>query len=378
MKLAFLVEQLLAPVPGGTGRYTAELAGALLRTAGPEHSVVLYSAWHRDGATVNLPGTPASEQLAVRRFPLPRRGLVAAWERGLPPVPRHVDVTHAPTPLAPTAPAVRRRLVVTIHDVVPWRQPETLTPRGARWHRAMTERLVRAGAQVVVPSASVAAELLDCVPGLRSGRLAVLGAGATSALAVEPDRELAARVAARLDLPDRYLLCVATLEPRKGLDVLLDALVRLGPAAPALLLVGQQGWGGLDLAAEIASRGLPAGRVRSLGRIEDAQLAVVYRRAFALVMPSLAEGFGLPVLEAMSLGIPVICTDVPALVELTDGAAVLVPRGDSTTLAAAIADLFSAEPAEIAQLVVAGLGRAAKYSWDEVAGRAWQLYERIA
>jgi glycosyltransferase involved in cell wall biosynthesis len=104
---------------------------------------------------------------------------------------------------------------------------------------------------------------------------------------------------------------------------------------------------------------------------------VVYRRAFAMVMPSRAEGFGLPVLEAMSLGIPVICSDVPALVELTGGAAVIVPRGDSTSLAAAIADLFAAEAAAVARLVVAGLARAAKYSWDEVAARAWRLYARV-
>ncbi|HEX5494991.1 MAG TPA: glycosyltransferase family 1 protein, partial [Mycobacteriales bacterium] len=108
MRVAICLEQCLAPVPGGTGRYTAELAAALARTAPPGAELTGWTAWHRRVATAAVPGVAGPH-----RLPLPRRGLVAAWERRVGPVPRNVDLVHAPTPLAP--PRRGRPLVVTIH-----------------------------------------------------------------------------------------------------------------------------------------------------------------------------------------------------------------------------------------------------------------------
>ena len=133
MRVAFLVEQLLAPVPGGTGRYSAELGAALVRTATAGDEVTGWAAWHRAVGPAVVAGVRGP-----RRLPLPRRALTLAWERGLGPAPRDADLVHAPTPLFP--PPRHRPLVVTIHDTVPWTHPDTLTPRGAVWHRAMAER----------------------------------------------------------------------------------------------------------------------------------------------------------------------------------------------------------------------------------------------
>jgi glycosyltransferase involved in cell wall biosynthesis len=133
VRVAIVAEQLLAPVPGGVGRYTRELSAALARSAGPDDVVSGWVAWHRNAAAAVLPGV-----LGPRRLALPRRALAAAWERGLGPAPRGADIVHAPSPLFPPQRAAPQ--VVSIHDTVPWTHPETLTPRGARWHRAMAER----------------------------------------------------------------------------------------------------------------------------------------------------------------------------------------------------------------------------------------------
>jgi glycosyltransferase involved in cell wall biosynthesis len=356
MRVALVAEQLLAPVPGGTGRYAAELAAALASTGGSGDQVVGWTAWHRDTGAAKVPGVGGPRRLA-----LPPRALAAAWQRGRGPAPAGADLVHAPTLLLPPRRGIP--LVVTIHDAVPWTHPETLTPHGVRWHRAMGERAARDADAVAVPSAATGDDLRRVLPAL-AGRLHVLGAGVAPALLAEPDAGLAARVAGRL--PERYLLSVATVEPRKGLDVLLDALARLGSAAPELILVGQSGWGRLP----------PANGVRWLGRVPDAELAVVLRQATALVMPSRAEGFGLPVAEAMAVGTPVVCSDAPALVEVADDAALVVPRGDAAALADALSGLLADESLR-RRLAAAGLARARRFDWRDVARRAWRLYREL-
>ncbi|MBL7496854.1 glycosyltransferase family 4 protein [Frankia sp. CNm7] len=398
MRVGFLLDQVLAPVPGGTGRYSAELAAALARTAAPGDGVVGWCAWrpeHRPARARRLPA-PVGEALAARlpggrgpvtadaalpgvlgplRLGLPRRALATAWARGAGPTPTGVDVVHAPTLLVPP----RRRgvpLVVTIHDAVPWTHPRTLTPHGARWHQEMGARAARTADAIVVPTEAVAADLR---PFLRvpDGRMHVIGEGAADAvLRVGPDADDRAR---RLGLPpDGYLLTLATLEPRKGLEVALAALGMVtGPAARLPLLhVGQPGWGALDAAAEAAKLGVAAGRFRSLGRIDDADLAVVLSRASVLVAPSRSEGFGLPVVEAMAHGVPVVVSDVPALVEVAGPAGTVVPVDDPTQLAAGVSRIV-ADHALRARLSDSGRARARHFSWVEAARECWELYRRV-
>ncbi|MDQ1692304.1 MAG: hypothetical protein QOD87_2412 [Pseudonocardiales bacterium] len=367
MRVALLGEQLFAPVPGGTGRYSRELWQALVRTAEPGNDLQLWTAWHAR-AELTRAGAPGA-----RRLPLPRRALTAAWEYGLPPAPQGAQLVHAPTPLAPR---VQVPLVVTIHDTVPWTHPETLSRRGARWHIQMAERAIGHGAHITVPTQAVADSLSAMGLDLRPDHVHVLGAGVSAALAVPPSPAESAEVARELDLPPRFVLSLATFEPRKGLDILLDALAELGPRAPILVLVGQPGWGGLDPEAEARRRKVPADRVRVLRSLPDRQLAVVLRRAEMLVMPSRAEGFGLPVLEAMAVGTPVICSDDPALCEVAGGAALVVARGDSGALAGALSELGS-DPVRRRGLSRLGLDRAAHFSWDEVGQRAWRLYAAL-
>jgi glycosyltransferase involved in cell wall biosynthesis len=370
VRVALITEQLLAPVPGGVGRYTRELGAALAATAGDTDSVSGWTAWHRDLAGAQIAGVAGPRRLA-----LPRRALSAAWARGLGPAPRMADIVHAPSPLLP--PRRGRPLVVTIQDTVPWTHPETLTAHGARWHRTMAERAVATGAVITATSHTVAEELPRVLRGLNPDCVRVLGAGIPPALSREPGQEDVTAVQRRLALPERYVLSLATLEPRKGLDVLLAALARLGSAAPSLLVVGQPGWGGIDVSSAAIAAGLSSGTVRALGWLPDAELAVVLRAATALVAPSRAEGFGLPVAEAMALGVPAIISSAPALVEVAGGAALVTAIGDDRALAEAIETLTNDEALR-ARLVAAGRVQAARYDWRAVAGRAWALYRELA
>jgi glycosyltransferase involved in cell wall biosynthesis len=364
-----VAEQLLAPVPGGIGRYTRELSAALALSAGPDDALSGWVAWHRDTVAAALPGV-----LGPWRLALPRRALAAAWQRGVGPAPRGAEVVHAPSLLFPPRRGVPH--VVSIHDTVPWTHPETLTPRGARWHRAMAERAVRDGATIAVLTEAVGAELRSVLPGLAADRIRFLGAGVSDALRAAPTPGHVAAVRERLGLPEHFILSVATLEPRKGLDVLIAALARLGPAAPTLLVVGRPGWGGVDLDTAAQAAGLREGAVRALGHIADADLAVVLRAADVLVAPSLAEGFGLPVAEAMAVGTAVVCSDAPALVEVAGDAAVVVPRADARLLADAI-EVVAGDSSARTGLIAAGLARAERYTWVAVAERSWRLYREL-
>ena len=249
MRVGLVLEQCLAPVPGGTGRYSREVA-ARSRTsrADREDPVVAgATAWHRE--LLRIPGVPSF------RLAIPRRPLIALWERGLGPAIGG-DVVHALTPLAP--PRRRTPLVVTVHDAVPWTHPETLTPRGVRWHRSAIERAARTADLVVVPTMAVAEELRAHVS--LGDRVRVIGEGVSADLRLPDDADKRAQ---ELRLPDGYLLTVATLEPRKGLSVLLEQLAR--PEAPdlPLLVAGQPGWGGVDPPAEARSaRDRPGARAR--------------------------------------------------------------------------------------------------------------------
>lgn len=361
MRLAVVLEQCLSPVPGGTGRYSREIAAALARTAGPQDTLVGTVAWHRDVDAARIAGVHGPH-----RLPLPRRALVAAWEHGRGPRVR-ADVVLAPTPLWPGR--SRPPSVVVVHDAVPWTHPETLTPRGASWHRRVVASAARSAALLVVPTSAVADELARHVP-LRD--VLVVGEGVSADLSLPAD---ASARAARLSLPDRFLLTVATLEPRKGLDVLLQALAQ--PSAPdlPLLCAGQPGWGGQDPRALAAAAGLPPDRVRLLGRVDDADLAVLLDRATAVVVPSRAEGFGLPVLEAMAAGTPVVTSDAPALVEVGSGAT-RVSRLVPAELAAALRDVVS-RPEVRERMARAGRARAGAYTWDGAAERLWTAVRAV-
>ncbi|MEC3982585.1 glycosyltransferase family 4 protein [Amycolatopsis sp. H20-H5] len=353
-ELVVIAEQLLAPVPGGTGRYTGELLRALAASAPPGWTVSSVVARHSDVSAAEIEGVGEPKVL-----PLPPRALVAAWQLGLPWWPGG-DAVHATTPLAPARAPRGRTLSVTVHDTVPWTHPHTLTPRGVSWHQAMISRAARHADALVVPTRAVADDLAELVKPV-------------APLHVIPHGVRAPEAYEELDLPDRYILAIGTLEPRKGVCVLVDAVNRFD--APPLVFAGPPGWGGIDPLRLARERGLADGQVRVLGKLTDAQLAATLRNASVLAVPSLAEGFGLPLLEAMAAGVPVVHSDAPALAEVAGGAGVMVPRGDAAALASALKEVVIS-PDRVNTLRAAGLARAAEFSWERAARAVWALHLR--
>jgi len=374
--LRVILDQVIAPVPGGIGRYAEELTRQLIATAPAgcdvEAMVSACSRTELDRLRTLLPGLTA-----LHRLPLERRALSLAWQAGFVGSASE-GLVHAPSVLAPLVKHDRglepgRQVVVTVHDTVPWTHPETLTPRGVHFHKAMVHRAWKHADAVVVPTHAVAAELNQ----IRrfDDRLRVIGGAPSPRLQVPVDADLRAE---RLGLPPRYVLAVGTLEPRKGLAYLIRAMAH--PEAPTdvpLVVAGPDGWGDVDVYGLAESAGLSRDRLLVLGRLDDADLAVAYARATVFVFPSLAEGFGLPVIEAMHFGTPVVHSDDAAVREVAADAGVMVARGDLDSyperLAQAVYQVTN-DRTLAERLAVAGPDRARMYDWKDAATETWQLH----
>ncbi|WP_066515811.1 glycosyltransferase family 4 protein [Curtobacterium ammoniigenes] len=375
--LRVVVDQVLAPIAGGIGRYAEELTRELIATAPTGCSVE---------AIVSAVGPDEIERLRtllpglanIERLHLPRRELSIAWQGGIVSRSVRSGLVHAPSVLAPLVKHGRsgeagQQTVATVHDIVPWTHPETMTPHGVHFHKAMVKRAYRYADAVVVPTHAVAADLNEIHR--FDDRLRVIGGAPTGRLSVPSDADLRAE---RLGLPPAYVLAVGTLEPRKGLRFLIEGLAH--PDAPTdlpLVIVGPDGWGDVDVLALAEEAGLAPGRVKTLGRVTDADLAVAYDRATVFVLPSLAEGFGLPIIEAMHLGTPVIHSDAPALQEVAADAGVSVALSPRDSYAERLAQaLFQVvhDPELQRRLAIAGPDRARMFSWEDSALETWQLH----
>jgi glycosyltransferase involved in cell wall biosynthesis len=292
--------------PRGIGRYVRCLRQALHDTAGPEHELV---ASHR---------------------------------------PRRVEVFHSPwidgALLRPPCP-----MVVTLHDMIPLKRAGEYLRTGLRFK--LRYLAVGRAARLIVPTEVVAADAVELLRFPRE-RIDVIGEAASPSLRpVGPEAVGAARQ--EYGLPERYLLWVGGLEhpePRKRVAALADAPRRL-----PLVLVGRHRRWALELP-----------NVHLTGHVPDEHLAAIYTGAHALVFPSEEEGFGLPPVEALACGTPVVATDVPALREVLGERASFVPAGDMAALVAAAEAAARPAPAP------------PHWTWPDAARATWRSYERAA
>lgn len=361
-RVAVTMTQCWHRVPGGVASSVARLVDSIAGTGLVELVAV--------GPRSRRPPEPWSPSVEVAHLPLPLPVLYDAWHHTRWPsvesVAGPVDVVHHTIPIVP-APGPTP-VLATVHDVLPLTDPASFTGRGARLMRRGLGRIRDTATVLAVPSRHVEAAATSV--GVSPARLHVVPWGVDP---VEPGAEEVDRARRRHGLVGDYVLFVGTLEPRKGLDTLAAAIGRLDRPGLTLAIAGPRGWGEV-LADELAAVASPVAR---LGFVGEEDLAPLMRGAAVVCAPSRAEGFGLPVLEAMAAGAPVVTTAGTALAEVAGDAAVLVAPGDAVALEAALASVL--DDRELAdRLRVAGVERAALHRWDDCARRYVELYHLAA
>ncbi len=368
MKLALDVSAVPAQV-AGAGRYIVELARRL-----PERGVATTLVTRRDDAERWAAWSPQAQRAPLAPSARMARLVSEAYLLGASATARESDLWHAPHYTMP-----RRRsgpCVVTIHDLTFFTNPE--------WHErskvAFFRRAINYSAQharaLLCVSAFSARLLEEILPAHAPVFVAPLGVELDT-FQPDPSRDAALFESRALPRSVPYLFFVGTVEPRKGLDVLLGAFAELAAETDdvELWLAGQAGWGTGPIEHQIATHPF-ATRIRRLGFVDDAVLPALYRQARAVAYPSRGEGFGLPVLEAMACGAMVVTTAGTVMAEVAAGAASLVPIGDAGALAKALAEALGATDDERAARARRARRRAETFTWDACLDQHLVAYEQ--
>ena len=381
----------------GVGEFAHQLARALARLGAGDEVAILTTSW-KDRPPPEVNTELAGVRVIDRRVPV--RGLTWTWTRlGWPPVEwlaGPADVVHAQTPLV--IPTTRAAQVITIHDLDFLLRPERAEREMRRDFPARVARHAARADHIIVSSRYAAGEVATRL-GVTSDRITVCSPGVPSWAAVvaeartsvgtDPPQRLPSMVGTAKDLalprtqatPDAtpwrtpFILFLGTLEPRKNIHGLLDGYATLRatrPDAPPLVLAGRAR---ASMSEELGrTRIAPlAGHVQHLGYVSDEQKQQLYRDACMLVLASFEEGFGLPVLEAMACGVPVVVANRGSLPEVAGPAAAAVDPDDPRALAAAMERLLDRDEARAA--TTRGLTQAQRYSWEACARAARQAYQ---
>jgi glycosyltransferase involved in cell wall biosynthesis len=348
---------------GGIARHSRVLLRALLETA-PEHEYVVFSdrALPRD---LQLHPGIVSRVLPVRPY--------TAWEQAAVPVAaarERLDVFWGPGYGLPLLLGARMPATATIQDLSFRRVPGTLPRKAMGYYKLFVKPSLRRARRVIVPSHATACDLRGLL-GIPRERIDVVPNAVGPEFRPVVDAAVLASLHERYELPERFILYTGTIEPRKNLARLIDAYSRARTAhgvTEPLILAGSLGWLYREILELPARLGIER-HVRRLGFVPDQDLPALFSAAALFVYPSLYEGFGLPPLEAMACGTPVVASSAPALPEVVGEAAVLVEPSDVDGLADALARALRDAPLRSAL-------RAAGYSTRALGSRTLQCFER--
>jgi glycosyltransferase involved in cell wall biosynthesis len=356
----------------GIGRYTRELTKALL-ALDQENRYVLFSA----GRSNNEPQW--APNVRRRSVPLSDHQLAIVWQRLRLPVPAElltgpVDVFHSPDFVLP--PLLRAASVVTIHDLSFMRLPHCSAPALLDYLMRSVPRSARRADAILADSESTRRDVVELL-GIHAEKVHVVYAGVDARFAPQPDGAVH-EVKHRYGIPEPYILAVGTLQPRKNYPRLLEAFATMRNRSGLphkLVIAGGRGWLYDEIDATIARLEL-ADTVVTPGFVRDEDLPALYTGADLLVFPSLYEGFGLPALEAMACGTPVVASTAPALPEVCGDAAMLVAPTDVPALAEAIEQVLT-DSALATRLAKLGYHRAKQFQWEDAAHSLLSVYRKL-
>lgn len=371
MRIGFDIGPITAS-PTGVGHYARSLLGRLLAQASGDEFLGLGVGARR----------PVLGDLAGRFrhkwLPVPARLMYKVWgSLGVPRVDRllgGVDVYHATNFFLP--PVRRARRVLSIHDLAFLARPELCSPKVVGPFSAGIRRFVRDADAVLTFSEATKADIVDLLDvdpaGVRVTYHGVDAAGleVTAGRAIEHVREV-------FGLEGPYVLFVGTLEPRKNIPTLVSAFAAVADEVPhSLVLAGGEGWDQRTIAQRIEETGIGE-RVKRLGYVDLAELPALYTAADAFAFPSHYEGFGLPVLEAMACGCPVVASNSTSLPEVAGDAALLVDPVDQAALAEALRRILT-DAALREELIAKGRQRVSRFTWEACARETLDLYHEVA
>ena len=368
-RVGVVAEQLLRPVPGGIGRYVRALTDHLPAVAAADRGAVTWIVGRHPAGRLAAAGlVPA----VTARLVWPGRVATRTWVTlRRPRLPAGVladlDMVHATSAAVP--PRGGRPLVATVHDLAFRHQPDAYPAAGRRYHDRSARIVAGEAARVIAVSQATADDLTELY-GVEPERISVVPLG------VEPpgaaDQAGAARLLADLGVRGPFLLAVGTMEPRKNLPRLLAAFGEVTDELPDhfLVVAGPVGWG------PALRPTWDSVRVKLAGPVDDPVLQALYRSADGLAYPSLYEGFGLPVVEAMAHGLPVLTSDRSSLPEVAGDAAVLVDPLDRGAIAKGLVRLVT-DSALRRRLADAGPRRAARFTWPATAAGTWAAYREV-
>jgi len=358
----------------GLGRYAQELTRALV--AQGEHDYVAF--YHQRGQAHLDPPIDSLPQLSTRLSVRPWRlwAMLAHFsgvtQDGMFPA---VDLFHATEHLLPR---LRRiRTVFTLHDLIFRFDPASHLPLNRIYLNLMVPRFLRAADAVIAVSECSKRDAVRLY-GIPAEKIHVIPEGVDARFKPNPPASVE-HVRSTHHLPERFVLCVGTIEPRKNLPILFEALAsrrEQGLEIWPLVIAGKPGWLYEPIFQRVTELGLQ-NLVHFTGFFPDDDLPALCSAATLLAMPSRYEGFGLPVLEAMACGTPVVCSNTSSLPEVAGDAALLVPPDDVRGWGEAIARVLT-DDALRAQMRERGLAHAARFSWELAARQTADLYRRVA
>lgn len=368
MKVAILGDRLKKPLTG-IGYYTRSLALHLAQEF-PENT---YSIIH--------PASPRYERLPLSTIDVPlndgllRKGRTALWEiHGGPKAAArgNFDIILAPGNIKSFAIPYRTRAkrVMTIHDLTPLVLPDSHKPRIRLEFKLLANRSVRLCDGVLTDSNASEADIARLIPASRSIPVRPVSLGVDERFFVAPQP-------IEMDLPDRYFLCVGSIEPRKNLGTVLGAFehYREGGGDAELVIAGPSGWRNSAFYKRLHASPF-ADYVRFTGYVPDAILPQIYANALALLYPSRYEGFGLPILEAMASGCPVVTSNVSSMPEVVGEAGIMVDPDDFKGLAGWMGRLATEEELS-RRLRVQGISHAAGFSWSRTARETQRFFDEL-